>query len=289
MKILFVFLFVFNMDIAAQKKMELPLWPNGAPNSNGLQGPETGIETGRVTNISNPTITVYLPAESNGAAIIACPGGGYSFVSMGKEGYSMAPWLNDQGIAVIVLKYRLPNGNREVPLSDVEQAMRMVKRHAKEWKIDAAKIGILGSSAGGHLAATLSTLYSADTRPAFQVLLYPVITMDTSLTHPGSRKQLLGSDPDKKLEYRFSADKNVKKETPPAFIVLSDDDKTVPSLNSILYYTALKKENIPVEMHIYPSGGHGWGFGDKFIYKQHWIEAFKKWLSLQLTKDIAAK
>ena len=289
MKICFIFLLALCLDAAAQQKLELPLWPSGAPNSNGLQGPETGVETGRVANISSPTISVYLPKVSNGAAIIACPGGGYSFVSMGKEGYSMAPWLNEQGIAVIVLKYRLPNGNWEVPLSDVEQAMRLVKNHAKEWKIDEAKLGILGSSAGGHLAATLSTLFSTDTRPAFQILLYPVITMDNSVTHAGSRRQLLGNNPGQKLEYRFSADKNVKAGTPPAFIVLSDDDKTVSSLNSILYYTALKKENIPVEMHIYPSGGHGWGFGNKFIYKQHWAAALKKWLELQLQKDVAAK
>jgi len=289
MKFLLILFMGMSVTAMAQQKFELPLWPNGAPNSNGLQGPETGITEGRVANISQPTITVYLPKEGNGAAIIACPGGGYSFVSMGKEGYSMAPWLNEQGIAVIVLKYRLPNGNHEVPLSDVEQAVRLVKKNSAQWKIDEAKVGVLGSSAGGHLAATLSTLYSADTRPAFQILLYPVITMDTALTHPGSRKQLLGPNATEKLEQRYSAHKNVKRETPPAFIVLSDDDKTVPSLNSILYYTALKKESIPVEMHIYPSGGHGWGFGDKFIYKQHWAAALQKWLELQLKKDVAVK
>lgn len=289
MRICFIFFLILSMRTAAQQKMELPLWPNGAPNSNGLQGAETGGETGRVANVSNPTISVYLPKESNGGALIACPGGGYSFVTMGKEGYSMAPWLNEQGIAVIVLKYRLPNGNWEVPLSDVEQAVRLVKKHAKEWKIDEAKLGILGSSAGGHLAATLSTQFSADTRPAFQVLLYPVITMEKNLTHAGSRKQLIGENPDAQLEQRFSAEKNVKAGTPPAFIVLSDDDKTVPSLNSILYYTALKQQKIPAEMHIYPSGGHGWGFQDSFKYKQHWTEALKKWLALQLSKDVAVK
>jgi acetyl esterase/lipase len=283
---LILLLFVTTNNFA-QKHFELPLWPDGAPNDNGLSGPEKKVEQNWIGNISKPLIMVYLPKESNGQAIIACPGGGYGFLAIDREGYMFAPWLNHQGIALIVLKYRMPNGHSEVPLSDAEQAMRMVRQHAPEWKIDADKIGIMGSSAGGHLASTLATHYKPDTRPNFQILLYPVITMDSSYTHRGSRRSLLGADTSKPEKVRhFSNELQVSARTPQAFIMLSDDDKTVKSVNSVNYYLALKKNSVPAEMHIYPSGGHGWGFEDNFIYKPQWTVALQKWLEVISTQQL---
>ena len=148
--------------LSAQNTFELPLWPAGAPNSNGLTGTEEDLEGGRVANVIKPSITVYKADKPNGMAIIMCPGGGYARLAMNHEGHDMAPWLNAQGITYIVLKYRMPNGHYEVPLSDAEQAIRLVRQHAKEWNIRPDRIGIMGASAGGHLAASLATLYSSN-------------------------------------------------------------------------------------------------------------------------------
>ena len=280
--LLLLSLTVITMKVRAQKNFEIPLWPNGAPNDNGLSGPEKGVEQNRVENVSKPVLMVYLPKESNGQAVIACPGGGYAFLSIANEGFSFAPWFNEQGIALIVLKYRLPNGHSEVPLSDAEQAIKMVRQHAAEWKINVNKVGIMGSSAGGHLASTLATHFKPDTRPDFQILLYPVITLDPGYAHLGSRRNLLGADTtDADVTKKFSNELQVTPQTPPAFIMLSDDDKTVPPANSVNYYLALRKNGVSAEMHIYPTGGHGWGSKETFSYKPQWTTSLKKWLELQ--------
>lgn len=272
-------LLMFCTTLFAQKPIEIKLWPDGAPNSNGVKGNEQELEKNRISNITDPTITVYLPKESNGMAIIMCPGGGYARLAMDHEGHDMASWFNSQGITYVVLKYRMPNGHYEVPLSDAEQAMRIVRDHAKEWKIDLAKVGVMGASAGGHLASTLATHYSnKETRPDFQILLYPVITMDETKTHGGSRTNLIGKAPSTELINRYSNELQVSKETPPAFLTLSSDDKAVPADNSIRYYLALLNNDIPVSMHIYPIGGHGWGFRDNFTYKRQWTGELEKWL-----------
>lgn len=161
----------------AQQPVELPLWPDGAPNSSGLTGEEQEVRPHFVTNVTYPTMTVYHPEKPNGMAIIMCPGGGYRGLGMDGEGYDMAPWFCGQGITYIVLKYRMPNGHSEVPISDAEQAIRMVRQHAKEWNVNPHKVGIMGASAGGHLASTIATHYNSETRPDFQILLYPVVTM----------------------------------------------------------------------------------------------------------------
>ena len=161
----------------AQQPVELPLWPDGAPNSSGLTGEEQETRPHFVTNVTHPTLTVYHPEKPNGMAIIMCPGGGYRGLGMDGEGYDMAPWFCGQGITYIVLKYRMPNGHWEVPVSDAEQAIRMVRQHAKEWNVNPYKVGLMGASAGGHLTATLATHYNSETRPDFQILLYPVVTM----------------------------------------------------------------------------------------------------------------
>lgn len=265
--------------LSAQNTFELPLWPAGAPNSNGLTGTEEDLEGGRVANVITPSITVYKADKPNGVAIIMCPGGGYARLAMNHEGHDMAPWLNAQGITYIVLKYRMPNGHYEVPLSDAEQAIRLVRQHAKEWNIRPDRIGIMGASAGGHLAASLATLYSSnETRPDFQVLFYPVISMVSGVTHGGSRQNLLGNNPSQELEDKYTLEKQVNAHTPQAFIMLSADDGAVPPANGIHYFEALLQHQVPATLHVYPTGGHGWGFRDAFTYKRQWTGELEKWL-----------
>ena len=265
--------------LSAQNTFELPLWPAGAPNSNGLTGTEEDLEGGRVANVITPSITVYKADKPNGVAIIMCPGGGYARLAMNHEGHDMAPWLNTQGITYIVLKYRMPNGHYEVPLSDAEQAIRLVRQHAKEWNIRPDHIGIMGASAGGHLAASLATLYSSDeTRPDFQILFYPVISMVPGVTHGGSRQNLLGNNPSQELEDKYTLEKQVNAHTPQAFIMLSADDGAVPPANGIHYFEALLQHQVPATLHVYPTGGHGWGFRDAFTYKRQWTGELEKWL-----------
>lgn len=262
----------------AQKPIEIPLWPNGTPNSNELKGDEQELEKNRISNVTSPTLTVYLPQKSNGMTIVMCPGGGYLRLAMDHEGHDMASWFNNQGITYAVLKYRMPNGHSEVPLSDAEQAIRIIRQHSEDWSIDPDKVGIMGASAGGHLASTLATHFSKDTRPDFQILLYPVITMSTEYRHTGSRDRLIGKKPNEATVKLYSNELQVSLQTPPAFIVLSSDDNTVPAQNSIDYYLALLKNKVSATMHIYPIGGHGWGFKDDFIYKRQWTEELEKWL-----------
>ena len=265
--------------LSAQNTFELPLWPAGAPNSNGLTGTEEDLEGGRVANVIKPSITVYKADKPTGMAIIMCPGGGYARLAMNHEGHDMAPWLNAQGITYIVLKYRMPNGHYEVPLSDAEQAIRLVRQHAKEWNIRPDRIGIMGASAGGHLAASLATLYSSnETRPDFQILFYPVISMVPGVTHGGSRQNLLGNNPSQELEDKYTLEKQVNAHTPQAFIMLSADDGAVPPANGIHYFEALLQHQVPATLHVYPTGGHGWGFRDAFTYKRQWTGELEKWL-----------
>ena len=265
--------------LSAQKTVELPLWPNGAPNSNELSGAEQRQNNGEVSNVTEPTLTVYPAARPNGMAIIMCPGGGYSRLAMNHEGHDMAPWLNTQGITYAVLKYRMPNGHHEVPLSDAEQAIRLLREHAAEWGVNPQRVGIMGASAGGHLAASLDTLYSSDkSRPDFQILFYPVISMQKGITHGGSRKNLLGESPSQELEQKYSLERQVSPRTPQAFIMLSSDDDVVPPINGIGYFLALRDHKVPASLHAYPTGGHGWGFRDSFTYKRQWTEELEKWL-----------
>ena len=278
-------LFVTTM-LSAQNTLELPLWPAGVPNSNGLTGTEEDLDGGRVANVVNPSITVYKANQPNGMAIIMCPGGGYARLAMNHEGHDMAPWLNAQGITYVVLKYRMPNSHYEVPLSDAEQAIRLVRQHAAEWGVRPDRIGIMGASAGGHLAASLATLYSSDeTRPDFQILFYPVISMQPGITHGGSRQNLLGENPSQELENKYTLEKQVNERTPQAFIMLSADDGAVPPANGIHYFEALLQHQVPATLHVYPTGGHGWGFRDAFTYKRQWTGELEKWLREGLKFD----
>ena len=283
MKRLFMMsLLAVSTVLSAQQSTELKLWPNGAPNTNGITTDEQEPEKNRISNVTVPTLTIYPATQPNGLAIIMCPGGGYTRLAMDHEGHDMAQWFNTQGITYAVLKYRMPNGHSDIPLSDAHQAIRLMREHAKEWNF--TKLGIMGASAGGHLAASLATLYSSDaTRPDFQVLFYPVISMLKGVTHSGSRKNLLGETPSAELEQKYSLERQVSPQTPQTFIMLSADDAGVLPINGIGYFLALQEQKVPATLHVYPTGGHGWGFRDSFTYKRQWTGELEKWLREGLT------
>ena len=274
-KLLSISLLFFSATLFAQKPIEIKVWPNGAPNSNGITTAEKQIDESRVSDVTVPTLTFYRAAKPNGMAIVACPGGGYVRLATAHEGHDMAAWFNAQGITYAVLKYRMPNTHHDVPLSDALQAIRIMKQHAEEWGYN--KVGIMGSSAGGHLASTAATHFTEDSRPDFQILFYPVVSM-VNPTHQGSKDNLLGKTPSQEMLNLYSNEKQVTPQTPPAFIMHSSDDKAVPVSNSIDYYTALVKNGVSASLHIYPIGGHGWGFRDNFIYKRQWTGELEKWL-----------
>lgn len=247
----------------------------------------------RVHHVTEPTLSVFIPKEKkpNGMAIVICPGGGYAHLSIKKEGTDIATWLNTFGVTAFVLKYRLPSDSimqqkSIAPLQDAQEAIRYIRRNADQWQLQKDKIGIMGFSAGGHLAATLSTqynkqVYQNDTisaRPDFSILIYPVISMEDELTHPGSKTNLLGNLPNSELVNDFSISKKVDKNTPPTFIVHATDDKSVSVTNSLLYYDALKTQNIQVALHLFEKGGHGFGMIQNG--KQHiWTILLKEWLT----------
>lgn len=221
------------------------------------------------------TLTIYPAKKPNGQAIVACPGGGYAGVAATHEGHDMAAWFNTQGITYAVLHYRMPYGKHEVPLSDAHQAIRYMRKHADKWGIKT--VGIMGSSAGGHLASTAATHFTADTRPDFQILFYPVVTMKEH-THQGSKDNLLGKNPSEELVNLYSNELQVNGQTPPAFIMHSSDDKVVPVQNTINYHLAMCKHGVPASVHFYPIGGHGWGYNETFPYKAQWKNELEKWL-----------
>jgi len=268
-------LLTLTSAVFAQKGTTMELWPNGAPNDNGDEK-------------DRAELTVYLPdaKKATGRAVLCCPGGGYTHLAMDHEGHQWATFFNNQGIALIVLKYRMPHGNRFVPISDAEEAMKTVRRNAAAWHVNPADVGIMGFSAGGHLASTIATHSKGDAAPNFQILFYPVITMDPGFTHKGSHDSLLGTFGDskkeqkelKKLEQEYSNDLQVNRTTPRAFLALSDDDKAVPAANGFNYYQQLYKHDVPASIHIYPTGGHGWGYRESFAYHYNVVFELKAWL-----------
>lgn len=221
------------------------------------------------------TLTIYPAKKPNGQAIVACPGGGYAGIATTHEGHDMAAWFNTQGITYAVLHYRMPYGKHEIPLIDAHQAIRYMRKNGEKWSIK--QLGIMGSSAGGHLASTAATHFDAETRPDFQILFYPVVTM-TDYTHQGSKDNLLGKNPSEELVELYSNELQVTEQTPPAFIMHSSNDDAVPVLNSINYYLALCKHGVWSSMHLYPIGGHGWGYNESFPYKAQWKNELEKWL-----------
>lgn len=261
---------------AQQKPVELKVWPYGSPYDNELKGPEKDEGMGRVSNISEATMTVYPAKEPNGTAVVICPGGGYFLLAMDHEGTAYADWFNAQGITVAVLKYRMPNGHHEIPGEDALQAIRLLRQHSDEWYIQ--KVGIMGFSAGGHCASTAATHFTSDSRPDFQILFYPVISFDDAITHQGTKENLIGKNAKAEMTKLYSNELQVTPQTPKAWIACNTDDKAVPVENSIRYYQALVKNGVHATMHVYPTGGHGWGFNDSFKYKSQWTSELEKWL-----------
>ena len=257
----------------SQKGTTMELWPNGAPNTNG-------------DDKDKAELTIYLPdaKKATGRAVVCCPGGGYTHLAMDHEGHQWASFFNNQGIALIVLKYRMPHGDRFVPISDAEEAMKTVRRNAAAWHINPSDVGIMGFSAGGHLASTIATHSTGDAAPNFQILFYPVITMDPGYTHKGSRDNFLGTfgegkkDQKEMNEADYSNDLQVNRTTSRAFLALSDDDKAVPAANGFNYYQQLYKHDVPASIHIYPTGGHGWGYRESFAFHYNVIFELKAWL-----------
>lgn len=255
----------------------IDLWPDGAPSDNGITAPERDMGT-VASNITKAQLSFFIPKKPNGMAVIICAGGAYSSVWYGTEGYANSPFFTDRGITVAVLKYRLPNGHPEVPLDDVQEAFRIVRGRASELGIK--KIGVVGCSAGGHLAAMAATKYkNAVQRPDFQILYYPVITADPIFTHEGSVINLVGrSNINKKNIEEYSNERHVTPDTPPAFIMANTDDDVVPVRNSIEYYNALVANGVPAALNVYQEGGHGWTDHLDFPYRDQWMDTLGKWL-----------
>jgi acetyl esterase/lipase len=298
-RVLFIvgFCLGINSLLFAQNEV-IPLWSAEIPGS--IQALDyVEIETFKDKKLQNirkvtaPTLSVFLPENDkfNKTAVVICPGGGYSYLSAEKEGTKVALWLNSIGIAAFVLKYRLPSDEimedkMNGPLQDAQEAMRFIRRNAKKWEIDLNKIGIIGFSAGGHLAATLSTHYldnlyhindTISARPDFSMLIYPVISMKDEITHQGSRDNLLGKTPSDSLIKKFSLETQVNNLTPPTFMVHASDDASVSVENSIKYYQALIKHKVSAELHLYEKGGHGFGLGVAET-SQYWTKHCENWL-----------
>ena len=296
-----LFCISLGMSLSAfSQKKEIPLWDKipdeitSKEYSEKIVTDKNGIAED-VRKITLPTLTAYFAdvEKSNGTSVIICPGGGYGMLAINKEGFKVAEWLNSLGINAFVLKYRLPSDlimkNKTVaPLQDAQEAVRLIRRNAAKWKLNPNKIGIMGFSAGGHLAATLSTHYNdkvyipSDTtsaKPNFSILIYPVISMQEGVTHQGSKDNLLGKNANNETTEKYSNEKQITADTPKAFLVHATDDKAVPVENSINYYLALKKEKVPAEMHLYENGGHGFGLGTKGT-NVSWPKTCEKWLAV---------
>src|SRR5690554_3430793 len=297
------FLLLLVISFAAQAQFDpitLPLYEK-VPNAKASDEKE-GIrpdDIALVSKVQEPNIQVFLPSKRNATrqAVVICPGGGYAILAYDWEGTDIAKWLNSQGIAAIVLKYRLPSpvsqvSPHDVPLMDAQRAMRMVRQHAEEWNIDPQQIGIMGFSAGGHLASTLGTHYDAgdagakdpietfSSRPDFMILGYPVISLKEHVAHIGSRNNLLGKSPSDDLVEKFSNELQVTEDTPPSFIFHSQDDTGVPVQHSLLFYEALVRAKVPAEMHLYPKGGHGYSLGINAEGTQKgWAAACINWMN----------
>ncbi len=276
---------------------EVPLWNIEIPNSiKATDYKQEVTMKGNVVEyydkVIEPTLTIYKPEKPNGTAVVICPGGAYTRLYMIGEGYKVAKWFNSIGVTAFILKYRLPSDiimkDKTIgPLQDAQESIRYVRRNASNWNLNPDKIGIIGFSAGGHLASTASTRYddvvyqTADNisaKPNFSILIYPVISMNEKITHKGSRKNLLGIEPSNELIEKYSNDKQVNALTPPTFLVHAIDDKSVVIENSMDYFLALKKYNVPSEIHFYQNGKHGFGLGREGTTSINWSRDCKDWL-----------
>ncbi|UAY50926.1 alpha/beta hydrolase [Ferruginibacter albus] len=296
MKILFhtIILLLMTTIASSQSVEEIALYKE-VPNSikTGIKERTIYVDsTRRIYDVTNPAITKYTPNNPNGMAIIICPGGGYQRLSIDNEGTHVAKFLNEFGITAFVLKYRLPNDTLMIdktlgPLQDIQQAIRLVRENASQWNLNKNKIGVIGFSAGGHVASSAITHFNfmadasikdtTSVRPDFAALIYPVISFNDSIMHKGSRDKLLGEHPSQEKNNFFSNELQVTKDCPPVFIVHAQNDKTVPVENSIRFYEACIKNNVPAEMHLYPKGGHGFGLHNTTT-TDIWQERLINWL-----------
>ena len=292
---LFVTSTCFALTSSSQTVM--PLYTDSIPNSKQVPDEEK-VDTGKngnlgITRVSRPTLTVYLPPKekATGAAVIVIPGGGYRMLAASHEGHDVAKRFNEMGVAAFVLKYRLPSDvtmiNKEIgPVQDAQRAIQLVREMAREWGIDKNRVGIIGFSAGGHLASTAGTHFNhayinvgrkVNLRPDFMILVYPVISFADSITHMGSRENLLGKDPstEKKLEY--SNELQVNKKTPPTYLVHAENDSTVKVQNMLLFATALQKNKVPFDFYLYEKGGHGFGMNNP-TSDIKWMDLVQEWM-----------
>jgi acetyl esterase/lipase len=272
---------VASAGFAAEPEVEL-LWPRGAPGAKGAK-PE-----------DKPTLTIHLPdrRQANGTAVVICPGGGYGFLAVGHEGRDIARWLNELGVAGFILQYRhrARGYGHPAPLQDAQRAIRTVRARAADWKIDPARIGIMGFSAGGHLASTAGTHFDkgdpdaedpiarVSCRPDFMILCYPVIAFGEPYTHRGSQHNLIGKDAGPELVRSLSNEKQVTAETPPTFLFHTDEDTGVPAENSIFFYLALRRAKVPAELHVYRKGRHGLGLAPDTPGTSTWPTCCEEWL-----------
>lgn len=264
--------------LKAQTEFTVDLWPDGLPNTNGIDLTEPYDNT---KSNFKPQLLAFLPAKAKatGRAVVCLPGGSYRNLAIDNEGRNWAPFFNERGIALFVLTYRMPRGFTAVPESDAFEAIRILRRNAAKWGLDTHKIGIMGHSAGGHLCSTVATHSVGDARPDFQILLYPVISMDKSITHADSRANLLGPNPTPEEDRAYSNDLQVRSGQSPAIIFLSNDDNAVNPENGIRYYLALQKAGIDASIHVFPSGGHGYGASKGFKYHKEMLTELDAWLS----------
>lgn len=289
---------IFSNSMFAQKIV--PLWQeNEIPNYQASDEKEVEREGDIqfIMKVQEPTLELFLPSKpnANGMAVLICPGGGYGGVAYDWEGTDYAKWFNSLGIAAFVLKYRMPQAKSVItsykaPIQDAQRAIRYIRFHASEFNIEKSRVGVIGSSAGGHLASTLGTQFNENfyeskdlidnemLRPDFMMLIYPVISMKKGVTHAGSRNSLLGKNASDELVQKFSNELQVTEETPPAFIIHSADDKAVPIENSILMYKAMVKNNVQATMHLFPTGGHGYSLGKSRKNAPDWSDLAAGWL-----------
>lgn len=294
--LIIIFIFMMSYNISSAQTV-IPLYetvPNTKPAADYKEKADTGADgVIRISKVSIPEITIFKPSKSTGKspAVIICPGGGYAILAYNLEGTTVANILNNWGVTAVVLKYRLPSDeimkDKSVgPIEDAQRAIQYVRENAEQFNIDPQKIGIMGFSAGGHLASTASTHFDKDyisnpdhisLRPDFSILAYPVISMIDSLTHKGSRNNLIGKNPSSEIVKTFSNELQVTKNTPPTFLVLANDDNGVNPENSIKYYEALLKNHVPAELHIFQNGGHG--FGTRILEKNdNWMDILRVWM-----------
>jgi len=285
-----------NKVFSLKNSTVVPLYKNGVPNNKPVADKEYFTVRDNVTRfakVSNPTLTVFKPEKPNGKAVIICPGGSYAILAFDKEGTRVAEEFNKWGVTAFVLKYRLPDDTINVdrslaPLQDAQQAIRIIRNNAKEFGVDRNKIGIMGFSAGGHLASTTATHFNmkadaanddtVSVRPDFAILIYPVISFDSTFGHKGSRNNLVGANASKEKIDLYSNELQVTANTPPTFLIHAADDATVPVENSIRFYQACVKNKVPAEMHVYPKGGHGFGMYNKTT-DDSWVERLRNWLN----------